>query len=309
MKTRIGVLGLGGVGGYFGGLLAGKYNNSQNVEVIFIARPETEKVIKEQGLKLITPEKEQVVYPDLIASAINSIGTLDVLIVAVKSYDLITSVINIAPSIDKNTIILPLLNGVDAKDKISKVYPDNLVLDGCVFVISKIIERGVIERIAGKGVLYFGATKENERLKALHHIFLEAGINAKYASNILEVVWGKYLFIASLASLTSYLDITTGQIFENEKHKDLLIQLLEEFQAVANAKQIPLSKTIIEETVQKIEALPYETTTSMQRDFQQNRKTEYKSLTKHIVDLGNESEVEVPTFELILKELDRKGNS
>lgn len=309
MKTRIGVLGLGGVGGYFGGLLAGKYNNSENVEVVFIARPDTEKAIKEQGLKLITPEKEEVVYPDLITSAINSIGTLDVLIVAVKSYDLITSVINIAPSIDKNTIILPLLNGVDAKDKISKVYPDNLVLDGCVFVISKIVERGVIKRIAGKGVLYFGATKENERLKALHHIFLEAGINAKYASNILEVVWGKYLFIASLASLTSYLDITTGQIFENEKHKELLIQLLEEFQAVANAKQILLSKTIIEETVQKIEALPYETTTSMQRDFQQNRKTEYKSLTKHIVDLGNELSISVPTFKLVLKELERKNNS
>ena len=106
MKTRIGVLGLGGVGGYFGGLLAGKYHNSENIEVVFIARPETEKVIKEQGLKLITPEKEEVVYPDLITSTINSIGTLDVLIVAVKSYDLMASITNIAPSIDKNTIIL-----------------------------------------------------------------------------------------------------------------------------------------------------------------------------------------------------------
>ena len=124
MKTRIGVLGLGGVGGYFGGLLAAKYKGSDNAEIIFIARPETEKRIKEKGLKLITPEEEQIIFPDLVTSNTNLIGKLDVLIIAVKSYYLIDSITNISPTIDRETIILPLLNGVDAKGEIEKIFPE-----------------------------------------------------------------------------------------------------------------------------------------------------------------------------------------
>ncbi len=307
MKTRIGILGIGGVGGYFGGLLASKYIGSESVEIIFITRPETEKVIKEKGLKLITPETEQIVFPDLVTSNANSIGILDVLIITVKSYDLEESITNYSAVINNDTIILPLLNGVDAKGKVEGFFPNNLVLDGCVFIISKIVERGVVKRVAGEGVLYFGSETEDKRLSKLHQLFLVAGINAKYAPNILEFVWGKYLFISSLASLTSYLECTTGQIFENKKYENLLIQLLNEFKSVADANSIMLSESIIEDTVLKMESLPYETTTSMQRDYQQNKKTKYKSLTKYIVDLGTQLEVKIPTFELILAEFERRA--
>lgn len=306
MKTRIGIVGIGGVGGYFGGLLAAKYKESDNIEIIFITRPNSENIIREEGLKIITPKAEQDVYPDLVTSEANSIGLLDVLIIAVKSYDLIDSVTSIKLSLDENTIILPLLNGVDAKSIVQKIFPNNLVLDGCVFVISKVLAPGIIQRIAGEGILFFGSNIEDKRLNELHHVFLEAGINAKYSSNILEIVWGKFLFISSLASLTSYLDITTGQIFENETNKNLLIKLLNEFTAVAKENSINLSESIVASTLAKIESLPYETTTSMQRDYQQNKKTEYKSLTKYIVDLSLQLNVKVPTFEMILSELEQK---
>jgi 2-dehydropantoate 2-reductase len=306
MKTKIGVLGLGGVGGYFGGLLAAKYKNSENVEIIFITRPETEKTIKEKGLKLITPENELLVFPDFVTSSPKALGILDVLIVSVKSYDLVKAMVSINPSINNETIILPLLNGVVAKEQIEELYPSNLVLDGCVFVISKLLERGVVKRIAGKGILFFGSELEDNRLNKLHQLFLAAGINSKYRPNILEIVWGKYLFISSLASLTSYLDVTTGQIFENKKYRELLIQLLNEFKAVADANSIILSESILEDTLIKMESLPYETTTSMQRDFQQSKRTEYKSLTKYVVDLGNELGIPVLTYKMILNELEKR---
>lgn len=309
MGTRIGVLGIGGVGGYFGGLLAAKYFDSSDIEIIFISRLETEKIINENGLKIITPEKEQVVFPDVVSNSTEEIGELDVLIVAVKSYDLLESISGISKSIERETIILPLLNGVDAKGKIEKLFPENLVLDGCVFVISKILERGVIKRIAGKGALFFGSNEKDKRLEQLHQIFLGAGINAKYSPNILEVVWGKFMFISSLASLTSYLSVTTGQIFEDEQYEETLLKLLKEFKSVADANSIILSESIVEDTLAKMKALPYETTTSMQRDFQQKRKTEYHSLTKYMVVLASQFDVKVPTFELILAKFERKESS
>lgn len=306
MIIRIGVLGIGGVGGYFGGLLAAKYKDSDNIEIIFITKSETEKVIIENGLKLIIPDEEQTIFPDFVTSNTNEIGTLDVLIVTVKSYDLLDSIAKVSSAIQNHTIILPLLNGVDAKSKIENIYPNNLVLDGCVFIISKIIEKGVIKVMAGKGVLYFGSTKKDRRLEELNQLFLDASINAKYTADIQKVIWGKYLFISSLASLTSYLNVTTGEIFKSENYKGLLIQLLKEFKAIADAKNIILSDTIVEDTLSKMESLPYKTTTSMQRDCQQNKKTEYKSLTKHIVELGDELNVSTPIFNLILKDFERK---
>ncbi len=76
-KTKIGILGIGAVGGYFGGLLAEKYLNSKNVEIIFIARERSANIIKEKGLKIITPTEERIVFPSLTTSNPKDIGELD----------------------------------------------------------------------------------------------------------------------------------------------------------------------------------------------------------------------------------------
>ena len=308
METKIGILGLGGVGGYFGGLLAKAYKNDTRVRISFIARPATSSIIQKSGLRLITPESEEVVYPAVVSSNSSTIGHLDVIIVAVKSYDLEEAILSIKDCISEKTIILPLLNGVGAKDIIEQFYPDNLVLDGCVFVISKILEKGVIEQKAGKGILFFGSSKKDARLEYLHELFLGAGIKAKYAPNIQEVIWGKYLFISTLASITSYLDITTGELIENETYLGLFKKLLDEFKAVADAHSIHLSDTIKEDTIRKVKGLPYATTTSMQRDFQQGRRTEYLALTKYIVDLGEQVGIPTETYKIVLLALEAKSN-
>ena len=67
MKTRIGILGMGGVGGYFGGLLAKAYAESDAVEIIFIARGETQKTIAQNGLKIILDESEMTVFPSIVS--------------------------------------------------------------------------------------------------------------------------------------------------------------------------------------------------------------------------------------------------
>lgn len=308
MKTKIGIVGLGGVGGYFGGLLADKYFNDTEVDIIFITRPHSVDLIQEKGLKIITPENEKIVYPSSVYSSSSITESLDVLIVSVKSYDLEETILDLKNCITPDTIILPLLNGVGAKGTILKYYPNNLVLDGCVFIISKIKERGVIQRIGREGALFFGSDTIDERLEYLHQLFLDAGIKAKYSSKIQEVIWGKYLFISTLASITSYLDVTTGELIENEESVNQFKKLLDEFKAVADAKSIHLSKSIKEDTIQKVKSLPYETTTSMQRDFQQNRRTEYTALTKYIVNLGEEYNVDTPIYKKVLKELVLKSS-
>ena len=117
MKTRIGILGMGGVGGYFGGLLAKAYAKSDSIEIVFIARRETQKTIAQDGLKIILDESEMTVFPSIVSDDSKIIGKLDYLICATKTYDIEESLLSFKTNITKNTIILPLYNGVDAPER------------------------------------------------------------------------------------------------------------------------------------------------------------------------------------------------
>lgn len=302
-KTRIGILGLGGVGGYFGGYLADKYFQSDKIEIIFITRPATKKIIMERGLKLITPQTEKIIFPDLVTSDPDTIGNLDYLICSIKSYDLEESLIPLKNCITENTIILPLLNGVDSKERINKIYPLTETLEGCVYIVSRQIETGVIKETGNIHTLYFGSnTVKLDKLKELEKIFLDANIECFLSSNIEQTIWEKYLFISSIASLTSYLNLTIGQILSNEIHRQTLIELINELKLIADAKRIQFSESIIEKTIAKMEKLPFETTSSMHSDFQKGSRTEFRSLTEYVAILGDKLNISTPLFDKIVSE-------
>ena len=144
-KTKIIIAGIGGVGGYFGGLLAKHFYENENVEINFIARGQHLKEIQKSGLKVIKGKNEFIAKPNIATENPKEIGTADLIIISTKSYDLDTVIQQLRPCINKDTIILPLLNGVDSRDKIKNIYPDNLILDGCVYIVSRLKQAGVIE--------------------------------------------------------------------------------------------------------------------------------------------------------------------
>ncbi|MDN5481081.1 MAG: 2-dehydropantoate 2-reductase, partial [Chryseobacterium sp.] len=55
-KKHIVVIGLGGVGGYFGFKINQENESSQKYKICFVARGETYQKVKEKGLVLISPE-------------------------------------------------------------------------------------------------------------------------------------------------------------------------------------------------------------------------------------------------------------
>jgi len=304
LKLRIGVLGAGGVGGYFGGLLAGKYDTSENIEVVLITRPATEKIIREDGLKIITPENQKIIFPVNIFSDPGSVGQLDLLICSVKSYDLEESISLLKNNISNRTIILPLLNGVDAKERIQKIYPDSQILEGCVYIVSQQIQPGVINITGNMHSLHFGSDTVNpEQLANFDTIFKAAGIESHLSKEIQKIIWEKFIFVSTLATLTSYLDLSIGEILENSEFKEILINLLNEIKSVAEAKNIRLSENIVENTITNIQRLPYEATTSMHRDFRKKGKTELSSLTEYISKTGKTVNISTPFYDKILQSL------
>ena len=103
-----------------------------------------------------------------------------------------------------------------------------------------------------------------------------------------------------MATATSYFDEPIGKVLSNEEHRKVLESLVSEAYSVSVAKGIGLPEDIVTQTIQKMEALPPEGTSSMHRDFQKGGKTEYRSLTKYIADLGDVVNVDTPSFDEIV---------
>jgi 2-dehydropantoate 2-reductase len=308
MKTRIGILGLGGVGGYFGGLLAKAYSKSDSIEIVFIARGETQKVVSESGLKIISDESEMTVFPDLVSDNTEIIGKLDYLICTTKTYDIEDSLLSIKKSITKNTVILPLYNGVDAPERISTLFPDNEVLQGCVYIVSMIAAPGVIKKVGSYEKLFFGSeTASIFKMKALQTIFENASIESYLVDAIEETVWEKFIFISALASATSYLNQNIGELLNTESSRKLYVSLLNEITMIAAVKGLDLPNDIVFQTILKLEKSPQEATSSMHRDLMAGRKIELASLTEFVVNEGLKYEIETPTYQKVLEKLSKQA--
>lgn len=310
MQTRIGILGLGGVGGYFGGLLAKAYAESESIEIVFIARSETQKAIAENGLKVISDESEFVAFPNLVSNNPKVIGKLDYLICATKTYDIEESLLSIQKCIKKSTVILPLYNGVDAPDRIQILFPDNEVLQGCAYIVSYIKSPGVIIKLGHFEKLFFGSmTASLSKLNSLQSIFENAGIQSHLSDTIEETVWEKFIFISPLASATSYLNQNIGEIINSETNRKFYVALLNEVTLVAAVKGLAIPNDIILQTIQKLQKSPQDATSSMHRDILAGNKSELVSLTEFVIKEGEKYEVETPTYQLVFDKLSSELNS
>lgn len=317
-KKRIAFLGLGGVGGYFGAKMAREYADAEGVEIIFLAREKTAEIIRRNGIKLSTPTEEFVAHPRAVYTSQDELSPVDILICAVKSYDLEQSLESFRGCINEHTAILPLLNGVDAEERIRSMFPANDVWSGCVYIVSRITAPGVITETGNIHQLHFGnqsaatqpgSLQSRDKCEAFCRILKSCHEDVFLHENIRDVVWEKFIFISTIASLTSYLDVCIGKIPEHAGNRRKLESLLSEICAVARAEKIKLPVDIIPATLAKMSRLPYETTSSMHSDFRRGGRTEYHSLTVHVVKLAEQHGIKVPVYRQVLSGLEIRSTS
>lgn len=306
MKTKILIVGIGGVGGFFGGLLAKEYANSTETEITFLARGEHLKQIQANGLKVIWGKDSFFAHPHQATDNPGDAGVADYILICTKSYDLETTIQQLLPCIGPGTVLLPLLNGVDAVERIRKVLPETTVSDGCVYVISRLKEPGVVENAGHVQNIFFGIDgKTSERLLLLEKVLKEAGIEAFLSENISSIVWEKFIFISPIATATSYFDCSAGKLVE--KHEATVMALAEEVKQIAGAKGISVSADIITKVLTRLRGMPYEATSSMHSDYKNNKQhTELASLTGYVVTAGKALNIPTPAYNFLYAELVKK---
>lgn len=298
-KFRIAVVGIGGVGGFVGGRLAAHFADSDSVEIVLAARGANEKAIRAEGLKLITAlHGEQTVRPKLAAAA--EFGEPDLLILCTKEYDLEETVAALQTSIGERTAILPLLNGVDTKERIARVLPDADVWQGCIYIISRLVAPGVVEESGNICLIYFGSGKaEDEKLQMVERLFRASGIDAHFSADIEARIWEKFLFISALAASTSYLNARIGEIMGNPEYKKLFDDLLAEIKSLARAKNIGFAEETVRRSVEKLNHVPPDATSSMHTDFSRGSRAELQSLVGYVIGEARALNVPVPVYEKV----------
>lgn len=308
-KTKIVIAGIGGVGGYFGGLLAKQYCDDKEIEICFFARGQHLLEIQNNGLKIIKGENEFVANPIIATDNPKEIGVADLIIICTKSYDVEAVVHQLLPCINDKTFILPLLNGVDSNERIQKILPNNTILSGCVYIVSRLKQPGVIENMGNIQTLYFGGDNiSDKKLKHFETIFKQATIEATLSQNIATIVWEKFIFISPTATATSFFDKSIGEVV-TENHIEKVTALINEVKQIAQANNIEIAENITELTIHKLKSLPFETTSSMHSDFK-NKKAcnELQSLTGYVIDQGLKHNIETPIYVEVynkLKKLNR----
>jgi len=307
---KIAVMGVGGVGGYYGSMLAKHYAENRDVEVIFIARGRHLEAIRTNGLKMLSQKGEFTVRPALATDNPVECGPVDILLLCTKGYDLEDSARLVSPSVNEDTVVISLLNGVNHPERLRAVLHKGKILNGCVYLSAHILRPGVIQQIGGSGKLFFGGESDLPvDGKGIENILRAADIDAEYSKDIESIVWEKYIFICPFASATAFLDRTIQGVLDDEEGKALFEGLLGEVIHIAETQGVHLPENIRKITIDKAFTFPYETKTSMHKDFEDGKKTEIDTFTGYIVKTAKRHGISVPHHERVYKALEMRLNT
>jgi 2-dehydropantoate 2-reductase len=291
---RIAVLGAGGVGGYYGGTLA-----RAGHAVALLARGPHLHALRARGLEVRTPEERFTVAVQASDDP-KTFGECDVAIVAVKTY----SLLEIAPAARvlaaSGAAVLPLLNGVEAADRlIESGVPESQVLGGLTQVSVLRVGPGVVERKSPFQKVAVGERTgmTSERVRRIADAFQQAGAEARVSEDILADLWRKFAFIASMAAACGLARSPIGPVRDAPYGRLLLTRAVREVLAVARARGLRLLDDEESRILAFVDSLGPALKPSFLVDLEGGGPTELEDLSGAVSRLGREAGVETPVHD------------
>jgi 2-dehydropantoate 2-reductase len=296
---RIAIFGTGGAGGYFGAHLA-----RAGEEVVFIARGEHLKAIREQGLRVETTAGEIITHSDATDDP-GQVGAVDVVLLGTKTWQVMDAARAMRPMMSPQTFVVPLQNGVEAANALATVLGAEHVLGGLCGSVSRVISPGYILSIGETNFIKFGEldNKPSERAVHLQQAFERAGVKAEIPADIQAAVWEKFIFVAPYGGIGAVTRAPARVIRSLPVTRQMLERGMREILEVARARQVSLAEGIIEKSMGLIDALAPDSTTSLQRDIVAGKPSELEAWNGAVVRLGQEADVTTPLHEFIYHSL------
>jgi 2-dehydropantoate 2-reductase len=293
---KIAVMGSGGIGGYFGALLA-----RTEQDVTFIARGAHLRAIRARGLRVDGVDGSFTIAPANATDAPEEVGPVDLVLLCVKTYDLAVALDQMRPLVGPQTMVLTLQNGVEAPDLAGAAFGRAAVLPGVVYCEVAVKEPGVIFQGSPLRRIILGefSGAPTERARAVASAFAATGIDSTLSENVLGALWTKVCFICAMSGVTTLTRQPLGSILADDEARLLLRTVMEESRAVGEANGVRFDVDPVEAGLATAMRFPHEAKSSMQRDLERGGRLEIEALNGAIVRLGRMLGVGTPSNQAI----------
>jgi 2-dehydropantoate 2-reductase len=273
---KIAVMGAGGIGAYLGAMLA-----RGGAQVTLVCRGRHLAAIREHGLSLSTPRESFAIR---VHATDRPQGEHELVIQAVKLYDLEASTRQMIPMLGKQTMVLPIQNGVSAAEEVGSIVGDAQVLGGTVFINSHVTAPGVVTSKSEINTLYFGELSgvRSGRVARFEALCRKAGIDARVPHSIKAEQWRKFVPVAGLSALGSLARQPIGPILQHAPLKRIYRQAMQEVADLAAAKGIALEPDIVERMLALAERYQYDARVSMLEDLEAGKPLELDWLSGYV---------------------------
>jgi 2-dehydropantoate 2-reductase len=288
---RILVVGAGAIGGYFGGRLlqAGR-------DVTFLVRPRRAAELAAAGLVIKSPNGDVTLKDPPVVQADKLSDKFDVVLLSCKAFDLDDAIRSFAPAVGPQTVIIPLLNGMLHLDVLDKKFGHQRVLGGLCAIAATLDEHRQIVQLAPMQSLGFGERdgKLSDRVRAIAEAMAGGKFGAAASEQIIQDMWEKWVFLASLAASTCLMRAPVGDILAAPGGKDFILGMLDECGAVAAAESHTPSGPFFERARGMLTAEGSQLTASMFRDIKAGAPVEADHVIGDLIARGDAAKVPVP---------------
>jgi len=292
---RILVVGAGAIGGYFGGRLlqAGR-------DVTFLVRPKRAAELVRDGLVIKSPNGDVTLKNPPTVQANRLAEKFDVVLLSCKAFDLDDAIRSFAPAVGPKTAIIPLLNGMLHLDVLDREFGHEPVLGGLCAIAATLNEKREIVQLAPMQSLGFGERdgKLSDRVRAIAEVMASGKFGAAASEQIIQDMWEKWVFLASLAASTCLMRAPVGHILAAPGGDAFILGVLDECSAVAAAEGHSPSGPFFERVRGMLTAEGSPLTASMFRDIRAGAPVEADHVIGDLIARGNTAKVPVPKLRI-----------
>ena len=300
---RILVIGAGATGGYFGGRLieAGR-------DVTFLVREKRAELLAKNGLNIKSPlgDFTKANPPTLLAKNIKQ--PFDVIILSCKAYDLDDAMASFAAAVGPNTVIIPFLNGMKHLDVLDAKFGIDRVMGGVCQIAAALSPQGEIIQLTPMHGMAFGerSAPKGDRVKRIEAQLQGAKFDARASDMIIQEMWEKWVFLATLAGATSLMRASAGQITAAPGGVDFMRELRAEIASIAEAAGHQPRAEFLERTSGMLFAPGAPMTASMLRDIRVNARIEADQIIGdliHRAETSKKDALNVPLLRIVYTHL------
>ena len=292
---RVTVVGAGATGGYLAGKLARAGNQVSIVDV----GPQLA-AIREHGLRVKTRWGDFTARVEATDDP-SDIGPSDLVLLAVKTYHNEVVLPRLLPLVGDETTVLTLQNGVDNARVVEQYVGEGRVVPGAFYIETTVEEPGIIRQQGDVVRVVIGELDggETQRIRAIQETFSEAGVETHVARDIQKELWTKFLFVVTLAGVTSVCRALWKDLLPIPEARELLLQGMREVEAVARARGVALDEDVVDSATAYFERSAADLLASMHMDLERGQPMELEALTGAVVRLGKEAGVPTPANSFI----------